>query len=64
MQRSVAEKMGVLFKVWRTTGLPDGLFSNQKVHFGLKFGGPWNGICMLLYYYGNMEYFTLIWYNL
>jgi hypothetical protein len=26
-------------------GLPDGLFSNQKIPILVKFGGPWNGKC-------------------
>jgi hypothetical protein len=26
-------------------GLPDGLFSNQKIPIWVNFGGPWNGKC-------------------
>jgi hypothetical protein len=28
-----------------TSGLPDGLFSNQKSHIWVNFGGPLNGKC-------------------
>jgi hypothetical protein len=45
-----------------TTGLPDGLFSNQKSKFwsileGLRMENA--GI-----FYGHLEYFTIIWYLL
>jgi hypothetical protein len=26
-------------------GLPDGIFTNQKYQFWVKFGGPYNGRC-------------------
>jgi hypothetical protein len=42
------------------TGLPDGLFSNQKSQFGYI----WEGLRIenAGLFYGHLEYFTLIWY--
>jgi hypothetical protein len=31
------------FENYRSTGLPYGLFSNQKILIWVKFGGHWNG---------------------
>jgi hypothetical protein len=44
------------------TGLPDGLFSNRKSQFLVKFGGL--GIQNIVTFYGHLEYITAIWYNL
>jgi hypothetical protein len=43
------------------SGLPDGLFSNQKSHFGLIL----EGLRMenVVIFYDHLEYFTAIWYN-
>jgi hypothetical protein len=44
------------------SGLPDGLFSNQKSHFG-KF---WRALewKILEFFYDKLGYFTAIWYTL
>jgi hypothetical protein len=51
------------------TGLPDGLFSNQKSQILVNFGGPLNGKLWYIFwpfgiFYGHLEYFMGIWYNL
>jgi hypothetical protein len=43
-------------------GLPDGLFSCQKIPIWVNFGGSLNGKCW--YIYDHLEYFTAIWYIL
>jgi hypothetical protein len=45
-----------------TSGLPDGLFSNQKNTIWLNFGGPWSG--KFWYILIRFGIFTAIWYNL
>jgi hypothetical protein len=44
------------------TGLPDGLFSNQKS----QFGSIWEGLRLenVNIFYGHLKYFTDIWDNL
>jgi hypothetical protein len=44
------------------SGLPDGLFSNQKSKFGQILEGPRKENAGK--FYGHWEYFTAIWYNL
>jgi hypothetical protein len=43
------------------TGLPDGLFSNQKSQIWVNFRGPLNGKCWYILW--PLEYFMAIWYN-
>jgi hypothetical protein len=50
-------------------GLPDGLFSNQKIQIWVNFRGPLNGKCLYsLWPFGifcsDLGYFMTIWYNL
>jgi hypothetical protein len=65
-----------LLKVGRNSGLPDGIFSNQKSKFEyIHFGGSCNERCwyilwaFVLFYghvmyvvYGHLVYFVVIWY--
>jgi hypothetical protein len=44
------------------TGLPDGLFSNQKSKFGYILEGLGMDNVFIFHYY--LEYFVAIWYNL
>jgi hypothetical protein len=51
------------------TGLPDGLFSNQKSKYWVNFGGSCNGrrwhiLWTLGLFYGVLLYFIDIWYSL
>jgi hypothetical protein len=39
-------------------GLPDGLFSCQKIPIWVNFGGPWNGKKMLVYF---MTIMNILW---
>jgi hypothetical protein len=51
-------------------GLPDGLFSNQKVPIWVNFGGSctenlgtfWSILLPLEIFYGHLVYFVVIWY--
>jgi hypothetical protein len=50
-------------------GLPEGLFSNQKIPIWVNFGGPYIGKCLYILWplgisYGDLGYFMIIWYIL
>jgi hypothetical protein len=60
----------------RAPGLPDGIFSYQKLSIWVNFGVPWNGKCCCILwpfgtsygkfcvFYGHLVYFVVIWYIL
>jgi hypothetical protein len=55
----------VIFSHLRQSGLPDGLFSNQKSQIWVNFGGPLNGKCWCILWpfgiiYGHLVLFMVI----
>jgi hypothetical protein len=48
---------------WWSEGLPDGIFSNKKIHVWVNFGGSCNGRCWYIgLLYIHLVYFVAIWY--